>query len=110
MACAGLNSLISLSAISLFYIYIRHNANWRYALLLMFAIIPVAVIAATTPSRPPLGFSSNKILPQNVPPLPPFEVAFGYAKREHPLYLCLCLIYYPNCLPDSGASSDNIID
>jgi exosortase B len=44
-ACAGLNSLISLSAIGLFYIYIRHNANWRYAVLLMFAIVPVAVLA-----------------------------------------------------------------
>lgn len=44
-ACAGLNSLISLSAISLFYIYIRHNANWRYALLLMLAIVPVAILA-----------------------------------------------------------------
>jgi len=44
-ACAGLNSIISLSAIGLFYIYVRHNANWRYALLLMFVIIPVAVLA-----------------------------------------------------------------
>ncbi|MBD3761498.1 exosortase V [Rhizorhabdus sp.] len=44
-ACAGLNSLISLSAIGLFYIYIRHNANWRYAMLLMLAIVPVAVMA-----------------------------------------------------------------
>lgn len=44
-ACAGLNSIISLSAIGLFYIYVRHNANWRYALLLMVAIIPVAVLA-----------------------------------------------------------------
>jgi len=44
-ACAGLNSLISLSAIGLFYIYIRHNANWRYAALLMLAIVPVAVMA-----------------------------------------------------------------
>jgi exosortase len=44
-ACAGLNSLISLSAIGLFYVYIRHNANWRYALLLMVAIVPVAVLA-----------------------------------------------------------------
>jgi len=44
-ACAGLNSLISLSAIGLFYVYIRHNANWRYALLLMLAIVPVAVLA-----------------------------------------------------------------
>ena len=44
-ACAGLNSIISLSAIGLFYIYVRHNANWRYALFLMIAILPVAVLA-----------------------------------------------------------------
>ena len=44
-ACAGLNSLISLSAIGLFYVYIRHNANWRYALLLMVAIVPIAILA-----------------------------------------------------------------
>jgi exosortase len=44
-ACAGLNSIISLSAIGLFYIYVRHNANWRYALLLMIAIVPVAIVA-----------------------------------------------------------------
>ena len=44
-ACSGLNSIISLSAIGLFYIYIRHNANWRYALLLMLAIVPVAILA-----------------------------------------------------------------
>jgi exosortase len=44
-ACSGLNSLISLSAISLFYVYIRHQAAWRYALLLMFMVVPVAVFA-----------------------------------------------------------------
>ena len=44
-ACAGLNSIISLSAIGLFYIYMRHNANWRYALLLMLAIVPIALLA-----------------------------------------------------------------
>lgn len=44
-ACAGLNSLISLTAISLFYIYVLHNASWRYALFLMFWIIPVALLA-----------------------------------------------------------------
>ena len=44
-ACAGLNSIISLSAIGLFYVYIRHNANWRYAALLMVAILPVAILA-----------------------------------------------------------------
>jgi len=44
-ACAGLNSLISLTAISLFYIYILHNASWRYALFLMMWIVPVALLA-----------------------------------------------------------------
>lgn len=44
-ACAGLNSLISLTAISLFYIYILHNASWRYAGFLMLWIIPVALAA-----------------------------------------------------------------
>ena len=44
-ACAGMNSLVSLVAISLFYIYIRHNASWRYALFLTIWIIPVAIIA-----------------------------------------------------------------
>lgn len=44
-ACAGLNSLISLAAISLFYIYISHNASWRYALFLTLWIVPVAIFA-----------------------------------------------------------------
>jgi exosortase len=44
-ACSGLNSIISLSAVSLFYIYIRHQANWRYALLLAMLIVPVALAA-----------------------------------------------------------------
>ena len=44
-ACAGLNSIISLMAIGLFYVYIRHNANWRYAALLTLAILPVAILA-----------------------------------------------------------------
>lgn len=44
-ACSGINSIISLSAISLFYIYMRHQADWRYALLLVFLILPVALIA-----------------------------------------------------------------
>jgi exosortase B len=44
-ACAGLNSMISLTAIGLFYVYLRHNANWRYAAILMFAIIPIAALA-----------------------------------------------------------------
>lgn len=44
-ACSGINSIISLSAISLFYIYMRHKADWFYAALLVLLIIPVALIA-----------------------------------------------------------------
>lgn len=44
-ACSGLNSLISLSAISLFYVYLRHRANFRYAMLLFVAVAPVAIFA-----------------------------------------------------------------
>ncbi len=44
-ACAGMNSLISLTALGLFYSYIRHSANWRYMLLLVLCILPVAVLA-----------------------------------------------------------------
>lgn len=44
-ACSGINSIISLSAISLFYIYMRHKADWLYALILVLFIIPVALIA-----------------------------------------------------------------
>jgi exosortase len=45
-ACAGLNSLIGLTALGLFYIYLRHaHANWRYMLLLELCILPVAVLA-----------------------------------------------------------------
>lgn len=44
-ACSGLNSLISLTAITLFYVYLRHQAEWRYALLLTLLVIPVALFA-----------------------------------------------------------------
>ena len=44
-ACAGLNSLVSLTAISLFYIYLLHRASWRYSLFLLVWIIPVALLA-----------------------------------------------------------------
>lgn len=44
-ACSGLNSIISLSALSLFYIYIRHQADWGYALILTTLIVPVALLA-----------------------------------------------------------------
>lgn len=42
-ACAGMNSLIGLTAISLFYIYLLHRSSWRYALALTLLIIPVAI-------------------------------------------------------------------
>ena len=44
-ACSGLNSIISLTAISLFYVYLRHQAEWRYALLLVVLVIPIALLA-----------------------------------------------------------------
>ncbi len=44
-ACAGLNSLISLTALGLFYTYIRHSSNWRYMAFLLACIVPVAVVA-----------------------------------------------------------------
>lgn len=44
-ACAGLNSLISLTAIGLFYVYVMRNTNWRYSLLLLALVIPIAILA-----------------------------------------------------------------
>jgi exosortase len=43
-ACAGMNSIIGLVAVSLFYIYIVRKASLRYASLLVLLILPVAVI------------------------------------------------------------------
>lgn len=42
-ACSGMNSLIGLVAVMLFYIYIIHRASLRYTLLLAAAIIPIAI-------------------------------------------------------------------
>jgi exosortase len=44
-ACSGLNSLIGLIAITLFYIYLLRNAGWRYSLFLVCLIIPIAILA-----------------------------------------------------------------
>lgn len=44
-ACGGLNSIISLSAIGLFYTYVRHNANVRYSLLFLFVVVAMAIVA-----------------------------------------------------------------
>lgn len=44
-ACSGLNSLIGLIAITMFYIYLLRNAGWRYSVFLVALIIPVAITA-----------------------------------------------------------------
>ena len=44
-ACSGINSIIGLTAISLFYIYILHRASWKHAGLLIALILPIAVFA-----------------------------------------------------------------
>lgn len=44
-ACGGLNSMISLTAIGLFYAYILHNANVRSTVLLIFVTIAMAIAA-----------------------------------------------------------------
>lgn len=44
-ACSGLNSLISLTAIGSFYVYLRHNSTPGYTLILILAIVPIAVLA-----------------------------------------------------------------
>ncbi|MFM9828590.1 MAG: exosortase V [Sphingomonas sp.] len=43
-ACSGMNSLIGLIAISQFYIYLMHRASWRYALVLVALVIPIAIV------------------------------------------------------------------
>lgn len=44
-ACAGLNSLITLSALTLFYVYISHRADWRYMFVLTIAAVPIAIFS-----------------------------------------------------------------
>jgi exosortase len=44
-ACAGLNSLVSLSAIGLFYVYLIRGSNPAYSILLLAMVIPIAVAA-----------------------------------------------------------------
>jgi exosortase len=44
-ACAGLNSLVSLSAIGLFYVYLLRGSNPVYSMLLLAMVIPIAIIA-----------------------------------------------------------------
>jgi exosortase B len=44
-ACAGLNSLVSLSAIGLFYIYVLRGSNLRYSMLMLLLVVPIAIAA-----------------------------------------------------------------
>lgn len=43
-ACSGMNSMVGLIAISMFYIYMLHRASWRRSLALLAFIIPVAIL------------------------------------------------------------------
>ncbi|MFL5297718.1 MAG: exosortase V [Phenylobacterium sp.] len=44
-ACSGMNSLIGLISISLFYIYLLRGASWRYSAFLVCMVIPIAIVA-----------------------------------------------------------------
>lgn len=44
-ACAGLNSIITLTALCLFYVYLRHRSDPLAFILIAMAAIPVAVIS-----------------------------------------------------------------
>lgn len=44
-ACAGLNSIISLSAICMFYVYLRHRSNLTALLTVGALILPVAIFS-----------------------------------------------------------------
>lgn len=43
-ACAGMNSIFGLTAISLLYIYLMRRASFTYAALLVLLILPVAIL------------------------------------------------------------------
>ena len=44
-ACAGLNSIITLSAICLFYVYLRHRSDFTAFLIVGALIVPVAIFS-----------------------------------------------------------------
>lgn len=44
-ACSGLNSIVSLSALTLFYIYMMHRGEHRMQLVLLLFVVPVAIAA-----------------------------------------------------------------
>jgi exosortase len=43
-ACSGMNSIVGLIAVSLLYIYLLRGSNLRYAILLVIATLPIAVL------------------------------------------------------------------
>jgi len=44
-ACAGLNSIVTLGALCLFYVYLRHRSNFTAFVVISLAAIPVAIIS-----------------------------------------------------------------
>lgn len=44
-ACAGLNSIVTLGALCLFYVYLRHRSNFMAFLVVALAAIPVAMFS-----------------------------------------------------------------
>ena len=44
-ACAGMNSIFGLLAISLFYIYLMRGGSWWYSLMLGVLSVPIAILA-----------------------------------------------------------------
>ena len=44
-ACAGLNSIVTLTALCLFYVYLRHRSNMIAFVVVSLAAIPVAIIS-----------------------------------------------------------------
>ena len=44
-ACAGLNSIITLSAICLFYVYLRHRSDFKAFIVVGLLIVPVAIFS-----------------------------------------------------------------
>lgn len=44
-ACSGLNSIVSLLAVGLFYVHLRRAGDWRYVMLMAILIVPIAIAA-----------------------------------------------------------------
>jgi exosortase len=44
-ACAGLNSIVTLGALCLFYVYLRHRSNFTAFLVISLAAIPIAIVS-----------------------------------------------------------------